>query len=246
MITVISVWYNESFLAPFFLKHYSFADRIIILLDSATTDNSYDIATKYPNVTVCYFSFPSGMDEKHKVKQINDWYKTVAYGMVINADADEFVFCTKDELESAKWDIARVRLMNVYRHTTDKDLDAALPVREQRRHGEFHWPYRKPIVVRAGMDIQWEVGNHVINVNGKREPYIYHGVEETVPHRQEDFIGAHWVFADPCFAIKRRMERKERKGAKNKKCKQWRIFENINESVLIQQLKDHENDPEVL
>ena len=32
-IEVITAWYNEEILAPYFLKHYSFADRIHILLD---------------------------------------------------------------------------------------------------------------------------------------------------------------------------------------------------------------------
>lgn len=239
MITVISVWYNEAFLAPFFLKHYSFADNIVVLLDSATTDNSLGIAAEYKNVTVYNFDFPDGMDEKYKVKQINECYKTVKSGMVISADADEFVFCDKSELETAKWNIARVRLINVYRHSTDKDLNTELSVREQRRHGEFQWPYRKPIVVRAGMDIKWEVGNHVINVNGKREPYYYSGLDQTVPHREEDFIGAHWVYADPCFCVKRRLDRINRVGASKHRG-------DDTEQSIIAKLKQHENDPEVL
>ena len=35
-ITVITSAYNERFLAPFFFRHYAFAERIILLLDSDT------------------------------------------------------------------------------------------------------------------------------------------------------------------------------------------------------------------
>ena len=43
MITVISAWYNEEFLASLFLKHYSFADKIVILLDESTNDHTVEM-----------------------------------------------------------------------------------------------------------------------------------------------------------------------------------------------------------
>ncbi len=39
-ISVISVWYNEEKLAPFFLEHYRFADAIHIAVDADTCDGT--------------------------------------------------------------------------------------------------------------------------------------------------------------------------------------------------------------
>lgn len=45
-IEIITMWYNEEALAPFFLKHYSWADKITLLYDEETSDKSLDIIAK--------------------------------------------------------------------------------------------------------------------------------------------------------------------------------------------------------
>lgn len=239
MITVITCWYNEAFLAPFFLWHYRYCDKIIVLVDDFTTDGCYSIAQAAPNTIVKTINYGKQMDERLKVKYINEEYKQINSGFVFNVDADEFIFFDAQEFESAKWDIARVKFANVYRHKTDKNLDNTVPVVEQRRHGVFAWPYRKPIVARAGLDVKWGIGNHVITVNGKREKYYYSGIEDNIPHRDDDFIGAHWVYADPCFSVQRRLDRLRRIGASVHRGDE-------NEKNIIDKLKQHENDAEAL
>ena len=56
-IDIITMWYNEAFLAPLFLNHYSFANTIHLLYDEDTTDNTLDIVSKYNNVKVIPFDF---------------------------------------------------------------------------------------------------------------------------------------------------------------------------------------------
>jgi len=42
-IEVLTMWHNEAFLAPFFLKHYAFADSIRVIDDVDTSDNTKEI-----------------------------------------------------------------------------------------------------------------------------------------------------------------------------------------------------------
>ena len=57
-IELITMWYNEEFLAPFFLNHYSWVDKIHIILTPVPTDRTEAIAKRYPNVEIEYFWFP--------------------------------------------------------------------------------------------------------------------------------------------------------------------------------------------
>lgn len=250
MLTVISCWYNEEFLAPFFLSHYSFADRIIVLLDDNTKDLTEDVLSLYHNVIWERVHFDYQMSERLKVAYLNEEYKKIKEGYVMNVDADEFVFTKEDEFSYTEedeldrednlgehdYDIANVKLYNVFRHKTDKDLDLKEPIGSQRCHGVHIWPYIKPIVVRAGLPgLRWTVGNHTVIVNGQKE--LYNGItKKSVSDLvyRENFEGAHWVYADPCFAVDRRMDRLRRMGSIHP-------GDETREGIL-RKMKEHEND----
>ena len=70
-IDIITMWYNEAMLAPFFLNHYSYADTIHILLDEEVTDNTQKIAEEYENVRIVPVRFPDKLDDILKIEKIN-------------------------------------------------------------------------------------------------------------------------------------------------------------------------------
>jgi hypothetical protein len=128
-IEVITVWYNERFLAKFFLDHYSFADRIHLVLDADTDDDTPGIAGRYPNVRVEEITFPDKFDDLRKIARINSIYPG-STRLGIAADSDEFVFplpygtgMREALANEAEYDVVRARMWQVYRHRTDSDLD---------------------------------------------------------------------------------------------------------------------------
>jgi hypothetical protein len=209
-IEVVTIWYNEAFLAPFFLNHYAFADHIRIFYDVDSTDNTKEIIGRYPNVRVEDLKYPDGYDDIIRAETLTDAYRESKADWVIAADADEFVFLEDGFLEKQTDDIVFVRLFQVYRNINDMDLDPSKPIKEQRRCGEpdvvkgQNSNGMKPIIVRTGKGIHWMPGCHKI---WNRHKFT------TSP---DILLGTHWVMADPCFCIDRRITRPIRQSQRNK------------------------------
>lgn len=236
-IEVITAWYNEEFLAPFFLRYYgSIADRITVLLDSATDDWTLDVLKKTDyNINIINIDYGAQMRERKKADYLTLAYRNSNADYVINADADEFVFVDRDDF-NYDYDVARVKLFNVYRHEKEKDLDINLDIKEQRRYGEHVWPFLKPIVIKTGLNIKWTSGNHSIICNGNRELYKKFRNDSGLVYRK-NLIGAHWIYADPCFCIRRRMDRLNRFGSS--------LHDDFGEEKIKAKLVEHSNDNQV-
>ena len=235
-IHVISAWYNEEYLAPFFLEHYRYADMVTVLVDDLTDDNTIEICKRYGvDVRMVRYSNDSSMDEWKKACMLSDLYRASGYEYVVNVDADEYVFGGRGEVESG-YDIRVVKLWQVYRHADEQDLDLRVSVREQRRHGVYVWPYSKPVVVRTGQDLRWYSGNHSVRVNGHHE--VWRHPEENVGHYGPEMTGAHWVMADPAFCIARRLTRKVRHYHTGK-------YGELTSDMLAAECMLHQNDPKL-
>ena len=210
-VEIITTWYNEEFLAPFFLRHYAYADRITLLYDRDTTDNTLAIASSYPNVHVVPFRFPDMFDSGLKQVQMYQQYKASSCDWVVMVDSDEFIFYKQDGefrydlrpvLDSGAADIYAVRLFNVFRQHDDADLDPDLPAVPQRRHGNDYGI--KPCVARTRKALYWKVGCHEIMRN---DPGL------TIAH--DVLLGSHWALADPCFSTERRIKNRRARLSKN-------------------------------
>lgn len=220
-VEVITCMFNEEFLAPFFMGHYSWVDKAKVFIDMDTTDNTESIVRKFPNAEVYKFQFPDMMNDLLKVNFLNDAYHSSRADWVILVDADEFVFRAmnpdiRNYLEMEYADVIVSTLYQVYRHKTDKDLDVTKPAVPQRRHGIANTGvderagfdlslYNKPIVARGGLMIEWTAGNHFIT-DGSGARYHQAGTITNggVKISQHLLDGAHWAMADPCFCIERR------------------------------------------
>jgi len=245
MITIISAWYNEEFLAPLFLNHYSFADRIIIMLDESTNDDTIfrirdcmDVAGNM--ISVRRLNMPDGLDDQLKQKQVNNQYGQIKEGWVIEVDADEFIkipeIGMKPFLNEIKEDVVEVMFWQMYQNQqVEKSLDNHTPVFEQRRHGirNRFKRWNKPCVVRAGRNYAWSVGHHGI-----------------VPPRNisdKMLLGAHLSMADSDMAVARRIfGHKNRQSQANYQNRLSVHNHSITEERIIYQCDSHKNCPPVV
>jgi hypothetical protein len=216
MITIISAWYNEDFLARLFLNHYSFADQIIIILDESTNDGTPDILRKYqesslyrPFVLIRILRMPKGMDDTLKQAQINKQYSNINNGWVIIADADEFIHIPDGGmshfLNQVSADVVKVDYFQMYQHKSESVLDKVTPIFEQRRHGKRngHERWKKPAIARGGKNLFWAVGHHEI-------------IGACNQYHDTMLKGAHIYMADYKLAVERRIKgRKDRMSIEN-------------------------------
>ena len=264
-IQLITMWYNEEFLAPFFLNHYSWVDTIHIILDADTDDATESIARQYPNVQIHRFSFPDMMDDIIKSSVISQQYAFIRNAdYVIIVDSDEFIFpfdlstTVRDHLQLMPNDIYFVNLWQIYKHENDLPLDSSVPVFLQRRHGDpdMERPdnigYLKPIVLRGGLNLFWGIGNHYVVYQGlKLEWDARHRVPEiplTVAIDKQGMLqGAHWRLVDLDETIKRRIRhRRDRQSSVNLDRGLTAQYHGITEAEIVAEYERHKHDPIVI
>lgn len=248
-IAIVTVWYNEEDLAPFFLKHYSYVDNIYVYLDTVTNDSTRNICKAHSNVTIRSMSFPAGYDPAAQVRRINSAVRALKHDWVYAVDADELIQQPK-QYQSAKaflleqqdqgYNLVIAKMFQVYRHVTDQDLDITKPVLPQRSHGDpdlstvFNRCYVKPIVVKPETGIAWHVGCHNYKKN------------KNIRVAKERFFGAHWKMADPVLAIRRRMHNRARLSKESRKKRRLWQDARITKKAILTALKQHSHDPNVL
>lgn len=233
-VEIITCIYNEEFLLPFFLKHYEWVDKITVLFGEDSTDGSESILRRNAKVNIIPLTMPEGIDDTLKAQTISDTYWASDADWIAILDVDEFAFVGKEDLKKVDQDssIARVSLAPVLRHCSEGDLNLALPIKEQRKHGYLAHDYIKPIFARGGQNIFWSPGQHGIVGTYRVYPIIFEGV--------------HWANADPCFCVDRRvMGRRDRISLANRKARMGYHNYDISEQRVLAECKTHENDPEV-
>lgn len=245
-IEIITLFYNDEFLAPFFFKHYSWADNIIAMVDIASTDRTLEIAREYPNVTPVEFEFTDGMDDIDKMEFQTQAYLNSDADWIFILDSDEFIFTIPFDFgvrnflaETHLSDVVVAKLFQVFRHRTDKDLDVNVPVWEQRCHGDpntytgLNKEFNKPCVIRGGKSVAIGGGCHYLYVNAK---FIIGG---------NNLYGAHWVMADPCFCVDRRLRAKERQSKRNLDLKLSVQHHHVTRESILAECEAHLDDPEI-
>ncbi|MDR3579541.1 MAG: glycosyltransferase family 2 protein [Oryzomonas sp.] len=265
IIELITMWYNEEFMAPFFLSHYSWVDKIHIILDSDTNDNTEFIARQYPNVVIEYFQFTDMMDDVIKANEFNKKYRTITNAdYVILVDSDEFIFCNpleksvRSHIEETQKDIYFANLWQIYKHKDDAPLDPKLPVPLQRRHGDPDMDdptnilYVKPAIVKAGKDICWGLGNHELLYEKSLIKWHNRDVENMKAKNisvdeNEILYGAHWKLVDLDATIKRRIiDRKQRQSKFNLTAGLTFQYHHVTEDMIIKEYKDNLDRPIVI
>ena len=245
MIKAFCCFYNEAALIPFFLSHYHYVDAIEAFV-SPSLDATRELLAADARVTIRDVVMPDGMDDDLKVGWLNAALQVPdpdhAWHLVV--DADEFLWPPGDPGgTTAAAYLATVpigcrvllaRMTQVYRHTSDDDLDPRRwPVALQRRHGVAAASiWIKPIVLRANTRPTLTPGNHALR--GGAVPCATHALE-----------GAHWQNADPSFAVTRRIrDRKERQSPTNRYKHHGTHHWTLTAAEVAQELEGHQHDPQ--
>ena len=244
-ISVLTRWCNDAMIAPFFLNHYSWADEIVILLDSQTVDESRQIIGRYRNARIAEFEFSNGFNGREASELINAVARELQSDWIIGVDADEFVFLAdgrdiREVLAEADGNLIYADFWQIYRHRTEMDLDPTLPALWLRRHGDpnrsrgANANYQKPIIVKSGLNIRWGVGLHNYEENPRMQVASVR------------FDGAHWRMADPALAVARRLRgRRENVSPENIE-KGWSCNNfDITEEQIRAQCAEHLDDPQL-
>lgn len=242
-IHVLTMWHNEAALAPFFLSHYSDADKIKIIMGSDTTDESREIIAEYPNAEIVNLEFPGGLlDDDFKIAAYNAMVAVEDCDWLFALDADEFIcplgspaIDVREYLAQVDGNLLWATMYQVYRHSTDGPLNPFRPAFLQRRHGNPVPHHVKPVVVQPGPHLRWAVGNH---------RYIPH---PEIREGAGGFAGSHWAYADPDIAIARYVHgRRDRMSKANiEKRHGWHTFD-LTEDSIRAECRAHENDPVVI
>lgn len=245
-ITVLSKIYNEGKLLPFFLKHYSYADEILIYLDLGTDDNSEAIIRRCPQAKIIWAESTGELDDLKCIQDLNEIARNSDADWLILADVDEFIFPhnfadPREVLERADGNLIYSRMWNIYRHETDSDLDYENPSIFQRRHGDadrtvelLNRLQTKPDIIKPEIKIEWTVGNHFFEPNPNVIP------SSTV------FDGAHWKLVDFDLAVERRIHgRKDRFSEINLKNSWGFQYFNVTREEIIAEYEQHKNCPQV-
>lgn len=196
IVEVISNCYQEEFLMPLFMMHYEpWVDRITLLTN------------KYPDNRIV---------EEMRTGWINDAITRSQADWVVVVDIDELVFPppvgrdARKTLGEEKADVIYCAMHQVWRHRTDADIDRLAPPILQRRHGEpslsgFNGLYVKPCIFRPA-GVKMGIGGHQASL----PPHYVRG---------DNWSGAHWANADPCFCVERSCAlRRDRLSDHNQRC----------------------------
>jgi hypothetical protein len=241
-LTIVTMWYNEEKLAPFFLDHYRGVDKIIVILDTDTADSTREICKSYPNVEIKDFTFPDMFDDVLKTERINQEVLENEADWIIGVDSDEFIFAPKEYASvrdflagQSEFNVIPAQKYEVRRHVADKDLDVNKRAIYQRQHGFLaslpNTEYGKYSAIRK--PVQWGLGFHECDGDVKiSDRFLYL---------------AHWQMADVNISIERRIYgRKMRHSKRNIESGFGTHNQDITEEAIIAECEEHKNCPNVL
>jgi hypothetical protein len=253
-IEVITMMYNEAFLAPLFVRHYApWVDKITVFYSKSSDDTLGELMTaaaqcRVKNLDIVPFEFPKGFDDILKIERLNRAVRESSADFAVCVDADEFVhpwpFETtnpRDELARETGEVVYCAMFESYRHVTDKDIDRTQPPLFQRRHGTFNAVgevdegkalakdrYTKPCIVRPDSGAQFEMGCHHLSTP-KKGSSIWRGV--------------HWGKADVFCTWRYVRDRRDRLSERNLRLQLGvQHFDKTGEKLLAE-LKANENHP---
>jgi hypothetical protein len=255
-IEVISMIYNEAFLAPLFMRHYApWVDKFTVFYSESTDGTRHELEKAaaecgVKRLKIIPFEFPHGFDDIRKIDRINRAVRESSADFVVCADTDEFVYPwpfettnPRDELAKESGDVVYCAMVQSYRHVTDADIDRTKPPLFQRRHGVTDFIinqegkqvllkdiYTKPCIVRPDSGAQFLVGVH-----GLKDP----------KRGSTQWRGAHWVKADAFCVLRSVRDRRDRLSEKNRQNNYGVQYFSVTEEKILADLKTHENDPKL-
>jgi hypothetical protein len=199
---------NESFLLPYFLRHYEqFAEKIFIF-DDASDDDTREIAKANPKVELVEFS-SSGIDDLQRAEFFSMQYRIQSRGKanwVACVDCDEFIY-HRDLRASLEYQWARD--MKVLVGEGFQMLSSTLPCRNGQIYDEIKEGILDPVFSKVAFfnpseDILFTPGRHGFLINGSSRATWESG-----------FKFLHYRFLSPDFVVNRSKSNWSRFSKKN-------------------------------
>lgn len=216
VVELITAFYREEFLAPLFLMHYDWVDRMVFLTEKRD-DHKFD--------------------DEDKSNWVNAAVRRSTADWVVLVDMDEFIYPSpyginpKSVLANETGSLIFSHMTRMWRHRLDKNIDRTIPPVPQRLHGQPD--HIKPCVFRPNPTIHLGAGNHDIQ---SAVPLV----------TGTPWVGAHWANADPCFWIERETrDRGPRLSERNRSRGHGTHTLRTREQILAECLA-HENDPIII
>lgn len=215
-IELITCFYREEFLAPLFMQHYDWVDRMTFITEKLSSGEFDD-------------EFKSGWINAAIARSTADW--------VVLVDMDEFIYPNpygrnpRSVLEAEDGNVIYSHMTRMWRHHTDKDIDLLQPPVPQRLHGIPD--HVKPCVFRPIGHVVVGAGNHDIHGIGTGK----HGAP---------WAGAHWANADSCFWIDRETRDRGPRLSERNRARGHGTHTLRSREQILAECKAHENDPIII
>jgi hypothetical protein len=221
-IQVITTFFKEEFLLPLLTLHYDYSDEIT-LITSRRDDHLFD--------------------DDDKQRWVNDAVRSSRADWVILVDCDEFLWPApygtnpRAVLEKEQGSLIYSRMVRVWRHKTDADIDRTRHPVPQRLHGiaelRDDGGHIKPCVFRPNPTIRLGIGNHDIHS------------DKPLPVGKE-WSGAHWANADACFWVERETRDRGPRLTQRNKERGYGTHTLRSKEQILAECKAHENDPQII
>ena len=169
-LRVVSVCYNEREMLPFYLRHYErYADEIV-LYDDNSDDGTRTIACCCPVVTLRNWPFPSGLGDHNMMASWQTAMKDAwldGFDWIAMPDIDEILWhpeglraaCAR--ADERGYEVIASSGWNMTGDGLPKD-DGKRQIYELLQTGVRAPVYAKPIIVKPGTKISWNLGRHAL------------------------------------------------------------------------------------
>lgn len=164
-ITVLSWMRNEEDLVPFFLRHYHFADEIIVW-DNESTDGTRDALARDGRVEIREWKTEGEMRDHELTRMKSEEYRKTGLGWKFIVDADEFAWHPSMRWLLEQYDrvgitIARTDGFDMVCGMMPRD-DGETQLSEVVKTGVPSEPYSKMCVIRDCVSVRYWHGAHKI------------------------------------------------------------------------------------
>lgn len=168
-IHIHSIMWNNEYILPYFLRHYSiFADRIFIYNDHST-DKTAQIAKAHPKVVLLDFEYGRGLNEDDFNDCFVKSYKKYSRGIadwVMCVDADEIIY--NEDIIGVLQE-QRKRGVRVIKSTGYQMVSKTMPktdgqIYDECKTGARSRGFDKTVVFDPALDILFGHGRHSIKL----------------------------------------------------------------------------------
>ncbi len=171
-VVVYAVCWNEARLLPYFLRHYSWAEKIVIY-DNCSDDGSQELASSWPRTEVRSYD-TNGQYRERTLLDIKNhcWKEARGHGIdyVIVVDVDEFVYAENlsEELNRLRSSGATIIQTNGFEMVAEAFPQTAGQITEVVNRGKSSVCYSKCCVFQPDdiLQIKFDPGAHICHPIG--------------------------------------------------------------------------------